>query len=245
MLSRRHLLPLTLLAPWPLRAGTGVVAYCEEWPPYCYASGGGMTGFAVELLQAMCQRCALALRFELRPWKRAMREAEREARSLLFPTARTAERESLFLWVGPLAPRQLWIFGRRSVSTLAALQGRIAVVRDDAAVAELLAAGVPRSLMDESPDIPQVMRRYLAGQVDYFYDTELSAAWQLRDRPDAAMRLMRFGSGGEYFYALQRVAEPALAAQLQRALDELRQEGWLEQLHRRYARALLWQSSGS
>lgn len=235
MLSRRRLLPLTLLAPWPLHAGTGLVGFCEEWPPYCFSSGGRMGGFAVELLQDICQRCRLDLRVEIRPWKRAMREAEWSARSLLFPTARNADREPQFQWIGPLAPRQLWVFGRGGTPNLAALQGRIAVVRGDAGVAELLAAGVPKGLMDESADIPQVVRRYLAGQVDYFYDTELSAAWQLREHPNAAKRLIPLGSGGDYFFALQRFADAALAAQLQRALDELRNEGRVEELQRRYA----------
>jgi len=236
MLSRRHLLPLALWAPRPLCAEAVLVGFCEEWPPYSFTADGRASGFAVELLQDICRRAGLALKVEVRPWKRAMREAEWNPRSLLFPTARTPAREPSFQWVGPLAPRQLWLFGRKDAPRLAALEGRIGVVRGDAGAAELVAAGVPKHLMDESPDIPQVVRRYLAGQLDYFYDTELSAAWQLRKHPNAARRLLPFGSGGDYFYALQRLADPALAARLQRALDALRQEGRVTELQRRYGR---------
>ncbi|WIT13769.1 transporter substrate-binding domain-containing protein [Paucibacter sediminis] len=228
-------------ASFAAHAESSLRAYAEVWPPYCYQEGERSTGYAVELLREMAGLAELGLSIELLPWKRALRYAEQERDALIFPTARNPEREPRFHWIGPLAPRQLWLYGRPGSRPpqLELIQGRIATVRGDAAIDELLSSGVPPRLLDPSTDIGHAVQKFLAGRVDYFYDTELSAAWQLRQAGQAAAahKLLMLSDGGAYYYALNAGAAPALAARLQQALERLRAEGRVKALLQRFGGA--------
>ena len=68
-----------------------------------FARDGRPTGMAVDLVRELLARTGDGARISLVPWARAYREAQGEAGTGVFVTMRTAEREALFKWVGPVA----------------------------------------------------------------------------------------------------------------------------------------------
>ncbi|SEA02077.1 substrate-binding periplasmic protein [Alkalimonas amylolytica] len=85
----------------------------EHNPPGQYLTDEGkLAGVTVALIRQLQQRLNEPADIELLPWARAFAIARQDAHIALFETARTAEREHWFQWVGPLKYVQTAIYGR-------------------------------------------------------------------------------------------------------------------------------------
>ncbi|VEB41827.1 Uncharacterised protein [Chromobacterium violaceum] len=87
-----------------------LLALTETLPPLSYEEDGARKGFANELLQMMLRDSGLRAAVEIKPWSRALREAQQTPNTLLYLTVRTPEREAWFKWVGPALPLPIELF---------------------------------------------------------------------------------------------------------------------------------------
>lgn len=88
--------------------------YTEEYPPINFSQGGEPTGLATEVVRAIMQRTGQHAPISVVPWARGYQLAQVRPNTGLFVTMRTAEREQLFKWVGPLARTVTSIYALRS-----------------------------------------------------------------------------------------------------------------------------------
>lgn len=92
----------------------------EEYPPFNYLDAQGeVRGVATEMLKSVIQRTFLDVDFHILPWARALTEAEMLENTCVFSTARNADREHKFRWIGPIVNNQWGAFSLAS-STIAA-----------------------------------------------------------------------------------------------------------------------------
>ncbi len=131
----------------------------ENFPPYNMAVDGknfarneNIHGIATDIIREMFQRAGVDYSLTLRfPWERIYKMALETPGYGVFVTARLAEREELFKWVGPIGPDD-WVLLARSdsdidVSSLdEAKQYRIGAYKGDAIGEHLLAQGLEPSL---------------------------------------------------------------------------------------------------
>lgn len=82
----------------------------EELPPYNMTQDGKVTGMSTEVVQAVLKEVGLQASIQAMPWARAYELALNERNVLIYSIARTPARESLFHWVGAIAPTQWFIF---------------------------------------------------------------------------------------------------------------------------------------
>ncbi len=76
--------------------------YTEINPPLqLQGEDGQLTGLAVEVVQEIQKRIGNTDPIQLVPWARGYVELENSPNVVLFATARTAQRNNLFKWVGP------------------------------------------------------------------------------------------------------------------------------------------------
>lgn len=216
-------------------------AYTEEWPPYNFSERESLRGIATDTLRALCHEAGLACRIQSVPWARAYRNAQHTPNTLVYSTARLPEREQEFHWIGPIAPRVTWVYGRRGAERLVEarqLAGlRYAVVRGEAASRDLLAGGVPAGALSEQASNASALRMLLSGLVEAVVDTEVGMAWnlhQLQADPALVQPLWKLSDQGAYYFALNRQSEPGLAERLQSALERLRKKGVTEDIRRSY-----------
>ena len=94
------LLLLLLLQPMVCLAELRLLT--EQAPPTSFLRDGQPEGYAVEVVRELIRRTGSQARIELLPWTRAYFLAKSEADTGLFSVVRTAEREALFQWVGPI-----------------------------------------------------------------------------------------------------------------------------------------------
>ncbi|KKO44198.1 amino acid ABC transporter substrate-binding protein [Arsukibacterium ikkense] len=149
----------------------------ELSPPHQTLVDGEVAGYSTRLVQAVLQQAGLAADIKLYPWARAYRMALQQPDTLIYNIARSAERESLFHWIGPVAAYQLGfvrLAHRQDIvlHTLAdAQQYSIAVQRHDIAETFLTAHGFgqPGQLV-LAADITESWQLLLNGKVDLIID---------------------------------------------------------------------------
>lgn len=76
--------------------------YTEENPPMNFTRDGKLTGLAVDVSQEILKRLKMNNPIVVLPWARAYKLGLEQPDTLIFATMRTAERENLFKWVGPI-----------------------------------------------------------------------------------------------------------------------------------------------
>lgn len=225
--------------------GADLTAYTEEWAPYNYSEGNAIKGIATDVLRAMCESARLDCDIKMVPWARAYRSASQQANNLVFTTARKPSREHEFIWIGPLLPRTTWVYVRpgleKTIGDFTELaKHRVGVVRDEAALQDLLDSHVPPSSLLIQASNTDVLRMLLGSSVDAMVDTEVGMQWNLRHAgvsDSAVTRLMKLSDEGAYYYALNRDSDPALVRKLQTALDKLRHDGKVATIVRKYIAA--------
>jgi|GEM_PF-2559898 len=84
----------------------------EDDPPHNMLRNGKVVGVATEKLEEAFRRSGIAEHIELMPWARAYQSALHRAGYCVFSAARTAEREPLFKWIGPIAAMDWTLYAR-------------------------------------------------------------------------------------------------------------------------------------
>ncbi len=104
---------LALLSISPASAQT-IHLKTENYPPFNMSGeGSDIIGISTEIVEQLFKRAGVDYTLELLPWQRAFGMALEEENTAVFSTTRTAERESKFRWVGPIAENN-WVFLAKS-----------------------------------------------------------------------------------------------------------------------------------
>ena len=225
----------------PLQAET-IVAYTGEWVPYNFQEGKEVKGISTEILRATCQDAGLNCEINYVPWVRAYKTVQTTRNALLYTVARKPERESDFIWVGPILPRSTYVYVRSSlephptnVAELSRL--RVGVVRGEASIGDLERVGVSHEAIVVLSLNVDVLRMMVRGMIDAMVDTEIGMSWNLRNAglaPGQVKRVMPLSDVGAYYFALNVDSGRALAQRLQAAVDRLQRSGRINAIVRAF-----------
>ncbi len=117
-------------------AATELQILADENRPLSFSENGQTKGLAVEVVQEIQRRTRNKNIIEIQPWPRAYRAVSTEPNVAIFAMARTAAREALFQWVGPISASRASLYGKRGSGLVihslddAKWVERIMVVRD-------------------------------------------------------------------------------------------------------------------
>lgn len=93
--------------------------YTEIYPPSSFYNNNQLTGISVELMRAMWRDMNMPQqKIIVVPWARGYRQISMHPNNVLFAMSRTAERDPLFKWVGPIFEAQYFILEKRHSKTL-------------------------------------------------------------------------------------------------------------------------------
>ena len=118
-------------------AGELQVLTCEE-PPMNFKAGESITGFTTDIVREIMRQTNTVEEIQLLPWKRVYRTGLETPNVVLFTAARTAERENLFYWVGPVVQKRWILFSKKGAGLIfqsnddAKKVKKIGVMRNDA-----------------------------------------------------------------------------------------------------------------
>jgi polar amino acid transport system substrate-binding protein len=232
-----------LLTSLPLAANE-LTAVTESLPPLNYEENGIVTGYATELLQATVQTAKIKTRIDLLPWARAYQTVLAQPNTLIYSITRNPERESLFEWIGPISPRQIFLYKLRerkdvSVKTLTdATNYQIGLVREMAASKDFVKlSGIAENKVDYAPTVESNMKKLFLRRVDLIVSQDWSAAFlakSLNRKPEELEPVLLLNATHSYYFALNKQSDPALVAKLRAAFDTVQKSGQMEKLQNKY-----------
>ncbi|MCQ4279952.1 transporter substrate-binding domain-containing protein [Pseudomonas stutzeri] len=245
------------LALWLVASLFGVQVACahrvtvvtEELPPYNMTVDGKLTGMATEVVQAVLDEVGEAARIQSMPWARAYDIALNSENVLIYSIARTPQRESLFKWVGVIAPTRWFLFSLPGTefnlkSLDDARQYQIATVKEDVGEQYLIDKGfvIGRNLQS-SNKYEHNYEKLKAGRVNLWISNELNAHYLVRqasgspgDTAVPQLNLDDLGGANGLCMAFSRNTPDEVVERFRQALSRVRADGrydtiaarWLE-----------------
>ncbi|MDD1644691.1 MAG: transporter substrate-binding domain-containing protein [Methanomicrobiales archaeon] len=208
--------------------------YTEQAPPYNYRENGTLKGISVDLLGEITARMGKRVspdQVHLVPWSEGYQAALTGNNTVLFTTFRLPERETSFKWVGPITTDRHVLFAARdqaiAINGPGDLKGyRIGVVADDAAILQLLEAGVDRHQLVTDTSVPVLINKLAGGEIDLFCYPEMVGRYFVQEAtgsPDT-FRVVYTMEEVEGYYAFSRDVPDMTVQAFQRALDALKAE---------------------
>jgi polar amino acid transport system substrate-binding protein len=211
----------------------------DNHPPLHFQQGNQLVGFGVDVVQALAERTGDQVHLQQVPLLRALRVATTEPATGVFTVLRTAERNGLYQWVGPLMDVETALYSANTQPPVRSLQdastqGRIAVPRKWLAYDYLRKQGLNNLYGVETPE--QMMRLARLGRIEFVVADTLSIATLAREEGLAPSQLhyqMPLMKQGTYI-AFSPQTDARQVARWQQALDEMNRDGRLEQLKQRW-----------
>jgi polar amino acid transport system substrate-binding protein len=230
-LSEREAQPLDLNSALE---STDLTYYTEQLPPYNYQENGTLQGISVDLLEAITEKMGKKVSREeihLVPWTEGYQAALTRNDTVLFSMAKTAEREELFKWAGPIYTNKKVLFARPdrgiTIENPEDLKEyRIGVITDDIAIQYLLDIGVNQSQIVPESNVSSIIAALDNGEIDL---------WAC---PETAGRYFTEQATGNYYsytvvyqlqtqdtyYAFSKDVPDPVVQSFQQALNELKME---------------------
>ena len=221
---------LALLAAGAAAPAFALTLLTEDFPPLNYSPDGGQTvvGTSADLMREALRRSGISAALVLLPWRLAYKRAQDDKEACVFSTSRTAEREALFKWVGPLSQSQWMLYARADspIAPAAALDELkkyvIGGYQGDARTQYLKEQGF---MVDEANTEPQSLKKLEAKRVDLWSATSNSGPWNAHQLGIAIKPIIAYQQGQASYAACNPALPDELINRLNRALDAMRADG--------------------
>ncbi|MGQ7816828.1 substrate-binding periplasmic protein [Metapseudomonas furukawaii] len=238
------LMCLAFTARAELPADYKVVLLTENFPPFNmavddknFARDDGIDGISADIVREMFKRADIGYSLTLRfPWDRLYRLTLDKPSYGLFSTTFTAERQPLFKWVGPIA-RTEWVLlaapgNNIAVSDLkSASQYRIGAYKNDAVSQHLESQGMaPQNALRDQENVKKLIK----GQIDLWATTDPVGRYLAKQEGVSGLQtVLRFNSA-ELYLAFNKDTPDEVVERLQKALDQMRAEGIVDEITQNY-----------
>jgi polar amino acid transport system substrate-binding protein len=236
------LLPALLGCAAKTTTSLALTVLTEEAPPMNYTENGQVTGLATDVVRGIMNRLGVGYHIQCKPWSEGYDMVQKQANVALFATARTAARENLFQWVGPIAAHQ-WVFFSRSNSGLnitslddAKKVGSIAVYKDDARAQYLTEQGFTNLVT--VADVKACLMKLVSGEADLAAASNLGGflAAQSAGLDPGSLKIAHIFNTVDLYIAFQKDTPKEVVQTWQRALDAMKADGAVSAI------ALHWQA---
>lgn len=245
------LVPLAcgLSAPLAQTAGNAVLAstvpplefVTEELPPLNFDKNGRTDGFSTELVHELLRRTGLDASLTVLPWARAYKLARSQPNVGLYSTVRSAEREPLFQWVGPIANASTVFYATRDsdlhlASPADAKNARAVVVLREGYSAQLLRRQGFDNLLFANNNTQAVRLLTVGGAKTLLLIAAITIPETLvkLGLPPDAIKPVLLVARAQFYIAFSLETAPATVKQFQDALDNMKRDGSFAALHRKW-----------
>lgn len=222
-----------------------LTVYTEHNPPFNFMQYDKVVGFSSDIFLAMTERAGMDIQrndLQLWPWARAYRELQNEPNVILYSAARTAVREEHFQWVGPIFDLECsFVAQKNSNVSIENLHEDVpkyivGTVRDSAPEQVLIAEGVSIDKLQRLHDLELNVKKLADGRIDALLFNEPAIFYSIKRmglNPDE-YEVVHAMFAAPLYYAVSKGTDSAIVSRLQKALDELRNEGVVDAIIRKY-----------
>ncbi|PAU89554.1 peptide ABC transporter ATP-binding protein [Pseudomonas sp. WN033] len=215
----------------------------EEWAPYNYKENNQLTGMTTEIVRAIMALTGDDFEVVMLPSMRAARVLTSRPKTIMYSLFRTAEREPLYKWVGPIVEESIYPYQLANTSQPVnsleqLLRAPQITTRHAGLVPETLQSLGFGNLDKSATTSQQLYLMLLAGRTNIIVgDTAAGVAYHRRQLNIASGALRQIPIEifrSSLYIAFSRDCEDELVASWAKALEQLRQSGGLERIQRRY-----------
>lgn len=228
---------LILLACLPWQHAYALEIYAELNPPSVYKTKDGtLKGYFHDYVNEILKRTDTKATIRTLPWNRAYLKTLNYEDTGVFPTARTEEREHSFKWVGPIGVSYWSLFKRQedeisftTIQDAKEVEG-IGVVLGSARESYLRELGFENVVT--AFDHSQLHTLLIKQRIRLIASSEVTTINHLRQKGkslDLLTRLMDYRTCFLYL-AFNKQTPDDLIQKLQASLDEIKEEGRLQEL---------------
>lgn len=216
----------------------------EEFSPYNFLREKEPVGISIELLQEILKRVGSHQKIstsEFFPWARGYYIAQHNPNTILFITARTKEREELFKWLGPVFTDRTEVFALRNKNiTINSVEDlkeyTIASYIGDYQEEVIKELGIPEENLDRVTSSEARLKKVYSGRTDIVF-VNRSALLDYTNRENINPYVFQSVyqlEGIDMCYALAPDTPDWIVEKMQKALDELHEEGFVKNLFKKY-----------
>ncbi|MEK9967689.1 MAG: transporter substrate-binding domain-containing protein [Ferrovibrio sp.] len=228
-----------LLAARPAQAETWRIACDDNFPPYNYVENGRVVGLDAEIITALAKQAGAEVEFEPQSWSRVQDMLARGEVDAAFQFVGRPDRFEKFFMIGPHRVGHTVFAARQGVdvnfSGLDSLRGyRIGQIRGYTYGASFdTAAGLIKD--SSAGDNLQLVRMLAAGRVDVIIgDRDALMHFARSDGLHTQMRMLTPGFAEVPRYIAVPRNRPAIAARMEKALADMRSNGGLAGILKRW-----------
>ena len=223
-----------------------LVFITEEYPPFNFSVDGKEQGIATDMLMEMLKRIGAGqTREEIGslPWARGYNVALHTRGVLLYSTTRTAAREKLFKWVGPIIRSEIVLYARKdrklnleSIDAINRQKLRVGTVLNDVGEQILLELGVERNRISRYNKGIHLAEMLQKGRIDLLAYGKLATLWNFKSLgyQPKDYEVVYSLKPADYYYALNIKTDDRVVSELQTALDQLKASGTLDRIVKSY-----------
>ena len=215
----------------------------EEWAPYNYRENNQIAGMATEIVQRIMALTGDDFEIVMLPSMRAAHALQTRPRTIMYSLFLTAERESLYKWVGPIVEASIHPYQLadtpRPVNTPEQLR-RVSKIttRHAGLIPQLLESKGFDNLDRTAARSSQLYRMLLAGRADVVVgDTDAGVAYHARQMdiaPGALRQVPVEIYRASLYIAFSADCADEVVASWATALEQLRRSGELQRLQSKY-----------
>lgn len=221
-----------------------MILLTENFPPFNmaideknFARDDSIDGISADIVREVFKRAGINYNLSLRfPWDRIYRLTLDKPNYGLFSTTYTEERKPLFKWVGPLAKSE-WVLLAAPGSTIKvnsldeARQYTIGAYKNDAVSQHLESKGLtPVNSLRDQENVAKLM----SGKIDLWATTDPVGRYLAKQEGASGLQVVLRFNSAELFLALNQETPDEVVQRLQKALDELRAEGFVDEITSNY-----------
>jgi len=215
--------------------------YCEDDRPLQFmGADGNLTGMTVEVTREIQKRIGNFDSIRMIPWPRGLSELNTKPNTILFSVTRTAEREELYQWIGPVSEAIFSFYARAdSKLKISSLEDAkkvriVGVYRDDIRDQYLTKAGFTN--LNRTTDSISNFKLLIAGRIDlYASDATEIQGHTMNSKLHANDVKVAFSFlSGQLYLAASKGTDPTIVAKWNQALESMKRDGSYALIFRRY-----------
>ena len=209
--------------------------FCEDDRPLQFRTADEhLTGLAVEVVQEIQKRVGNTDPIKMVPWARGLQYLNEKPNVVLFSMGRTADRNDLYHWVGPISEKVMGLYVKadspiqiKSLDDAKKVE-RIGVYRDDLRDQYLTQAGFTN--LERTNGSAQNYKMLIIGRIDMFASSE----YEVADNGYTDVKLAFAFLKTQAFIALSKKTDPAVATRWNSALADMKKDGSFEAIFHKY-----------
>ncbi len=219
----------------------------ESYPPFNMKIDGKLQGIGVDVLQAMLEVMNSDQTINdviLTNWSRAYSTVLKRKDSMVFVITRTAKREALFKWIGPIAKTTICLIAPKnkniSINKISDVdQYRIGTVLQDIGEQILLEAGVDKKHLRSISGINCIdlsFKKMENNRIDMFAYEINSAQYEAKRHGHdfAKFEAVYTLKEGELYFAFNKETDEKVIAKWQQALEVVKESGQYAEILKKY-----------